>query len=52
MTIEEAKNILWSDCEWLSDSQIEWIIKLFDMFAKLTISQHISNKKSLLKSGF
>jgi len=51
MTVEEARKILGTVWDGISDAQIEWMITLFSMFSKLAISQHIASKKKSIKSS-
>lgn len=51
MTVQEAREIIGPVWDGMSDAQLEGIIKLFSMFSKLAISQHIANKKKLVNQA-
>jgi hypothetical protein len=51
VSVEEARDILWLSWQDLSDEEIQRIIKLFQLFANVSISQHIAEKRRTRKDS-
>jgi hypothetical protein len=50
VTIEEVRKILGKKYDKLPDKEIEGIINLFSLYAKLAISEHIAEKRARIKA--
>ena len=47
--VDEIRGILWPKYSMLSDAEIQGIIHLFSMYAKLAIAEHLAEKRELMK---
>jgi len=50
-SVEEVRQILWPKYNALSDVEVQWIIILFSSFAKLTIAEHLADKREQMKKS-
>jgi hypothetical protein len=50
VTVEEIREILWPAYASLLDTQIQGLILVFSMYAKLAISQYVAEKREQMKN--
>ena len=44
MTIEEARNLLWKDCESMTDEEIKRLIDYIDAISSFAIEEYLKKK--------